>query len=108
MTIAMNKLSSVGVALSSALQTLYVFPRTRRAIVRNPVVAEVRRSWRRIGLVKELWDLDRADAAAAKSVAYERAFLKLMERDFTGLLRANRDKREALQLKLIDLDAEVL
>jgi hypothetical protein len=95
-------------SLASALRTIYVFPRIYRTIVGNPVVVELRRSWRRVRLVRELWQLDRADAAAAKSVAYERAFLNLMERDFTDLLRTNRDKRHQLRLTLINLDAEAL
>lgn len=85
MTIAINKMSSVGATLGSALQTLNVFPKVLRAASRNPVVIELRRSWRRIGLVKKLWQLDRADAAAAKSVAYERAFLKLINLDVEAL-----------------------
>jgi hypothetical protein len=108
MTITITKLPAVGTALASALQTLNVFPRVQRAIVRNPVVIELRRSLRRIGLVKKLWQLDRADAAAARSVAYERAFLKMMERGFDEQLQANRDKRHQLRLKLINLDAEAL
>lgn len=108
MTIAITKLSAIGTALASGLKTLNVFPAVRRAIAHNPVVIELRRSLRRIDLVKKLWELDRADAAAARSVASERAFLKMMERGYNEQLQVNRDKRHQLRLKLINLDAEAL